>query len=302
MDQITRIGIFVAVVKEQSFAGAARRLGMTSSAVSKQIQTLEQDLKVKLLNRTTRHVAATEEGAIYFERAKRALVDLQEAEEEIHALKSHPRGPLRVSFPQSLGVKYLTGCAARFARSHPHVALDVSLNDRFIDPVNDGYDVVVRIGTLADSSLMTRRLASCPFMLCASADYIERHGRPQAPEDLVGHDVLAYSGNSAAHEWRYKNAAGQVGRVSLSASLRTDSGDMLCRAAVEGIGIAILPVFYVAEHLQAGRLQRLLPDHLTWPERDIHVLFRPNRYQPSRLRLFVDHLVKTASDFPWERR
>lgn len=302
MDRISRIGIFVAVVKEQSFAGAARRLGLTSSAVSKQVQNLEQDLKVKLLNRTTRHVAATEEGAIYFERAKRVLIDLQEAEEEIHELKSHPRGPLRVSFPQSLGVKYLTGCAARFARSHPHVALDVSLSDRFIDPVNDGYDVVVRIGSLADSSLMTRRLASCPFMLCASADYVERCGLPEAPEDLAGHDVLAYSGNTAAHEWRYKDAAGQVGRVSLSGSLRSDSGDMLCRAAVEGVGIAILPVFYVAEHLQAGRLRHLLPDHLTWPERDIHVLFRPNRYQPARLRLFVDHLVKTASDFPWERR
>jgi DNA-binding transcriptional LysR family regulator len=301
MDQITRIGIFVAVVKEQSFAGAARRLGLTSSAVSKQVQNLEQDLKVKLLNRTTRHVAATEEGAIYFERAKRALGDLREAEEEIHALKSNPRGPLRVSFPQSLGVKYLTGCAARFARAHPHVALDISLNDRFIDPVNDGYDVVVRVGSLADSSLLTRRLASCPFMLCASPGYIDRHGLPQAPEDLARQDVLAYSGNSASHEWRYKDAAGQVGRVSLSGSLRSDSGDMLCRAAIEGIGIAILPVFYVADHLRAGRLERLLPDHLTWPERDIHVLFRPNPYQPARLRLFVDHLVMTASDFPWER-
>lgn len=301
MDQISRIGIFVAVVKEQSFAGAARRLGMTSSAVSKQIQNLEQDLKIKLLNRTTRHVAATEEGAIYFERAKRALTDLQEAEEEIHELKSQPRGPLGVSLPQSLGVKYLTGCTARFARSHPHVSLDVSLNDRFIDPVNDGYDVVVRIGSLADSSLMTRRLASCPFMLCASADYIARRGLPETPGDLAAHDVLAYSGNRAAHEWRYKDATGQVGRVSLSGSLQSDSGDMLCRAALEGIGIVILPVFYVAEHLQAGRLQRLLPDHLTWPERDIRVLFRPNRYQPARLRLFVDHLVAAAGDFPWER-
>ncbi|WP_099826892.1 LysR family transcriptional regulator [Oceaniglobus indicus] len=301
MDQTTRIGIFVEVVQQQSFAGAARRLGMTSSAVSKQVQNLEQHLRVKLLNRTTRHVAVTEEGAIYFERAKRALGDLREAEEEIHALKAHPRGPLRVSLPQSLGVKYLTGCAARFARAYPHVALDVSLNDRFIDPVNDGYDVVVRIGSLADSSLMTRRLASCPFMLCASAGYIDRHGLPETPGDLAAHDVLAYSGNGAAHEWRYRTPAGQVGRVSLGGSLRSDSGDMLCRAALEGIGIAILPVFYVADHLQAGRLQHLLPDHLTWPERDIHVLFRPNRYQPARLRLFVDHLVKTASDFPWER-
>lgn len=301
MDQVARVGIFVAVVEERSFAGAARRIGMTSSAVSKQIQNLEQDLKVKLLNRTTRHVAVTEEGAVYFEGAKRALIDLQEAEEEIHELKSHPRGPLRVSLPHSLAVKYLIGCAARFARNYPQVALDVSLSDRFIDPVNDGYDVVVRIGSLADSTLVTRRLASCPFVLCASADYIDRRGLPETPDDLAAHDVLAYSGNNTVQEWRYKDLAGQVGRVSLSGSLRSDSGEMLCRAAVEGVGIAILPVFYVAEHLQTGRLQQLLSDHMTWPERDIHVLFRPNRYQPARLRLFVDHLVKTANEFPWEK-
>lgn len=298
---MTRIGVFVAVVEEESFAGAARRLGMTSSAVSKQIRNLEQGLKTKLLNRTTRHVSVTEEGAIYVERARRALTDLQEAEEEIHALKSQPRGPLRVSFPQSLGVKYLTGCAARFARAYPHVALDVSLNDRFIDPVNDGYDVVVRIGTLTDSALMTRRLAACPFMLCASPDYLDRRGIPMGPADLATHDVLVYTGAAGVHEWRYRDAAGQVGRVALSGSLKSDSGDMLCRAALEGIGIVILPVFYVAEHLEAGRLRHLLPDHQTWPERDIHVLFRPSRYQPARLRLLVDHLVETASGLPWEQ-
>jgi len=298
---MTRIGVFVAVVEQESFAGAARCLGMTSSAVSKQIQNLEQDLKAKLLNRTTRHVSVTEEGAVYYERSKRALTDLQEAEEEIHALKSQPRGPLRVSLPHSLGVKYLTGCAAEFARAHPQVTLDVSLNDRFIDPMNDGYDVVVRIGTLADSALMTRRLAACPFMLCASSDYLERRGTPGSPEDLAAHDVLAYTGNTGAHEWRFKDTTEQVGRVALSGSLKSDSGDMLCRAALEGVGIVILPVFYVAEHLRAGRLQHLLPEYRTWPERDIHVLFRPNRYQPTRLRLFVDYLVATAERFPWEQ-
>ncbi|PVA08243.1 LysR family transcriptional regulator [Thalassorhabdomicrobium marinisediminis] len=301
MDQVTRIGIFLAVVKAQSFAGAARSLGMTSSAVSKQVQNLEQDLGVKLLNRTTRHVAVTEEGAIYSERAKRALLDLQEAEEELHALKAQPRGPLRVSVPHGLGATYLTGSIAAFARTHPRVALDVSLSDRFIDPMNDGYDVVVRIGTLSDSSLMTRRLASCPFMLCASPDYLARHGTPETPEDLTRHEMLAYSGNQTLHEWRYRDGAGQVGRVTLGGAFRSDAGEMLCRAALDGIGIAILPVFYVADHLKAGHLEQLLPDHRTWPERDIHVLFQPSRYQPARLRLFVDHLVHTAADFPWER-
>ncbi len=208
---------------------------------------------------------------------------------------------LRVSLPHSLGVKYLTGFIARFASTHPHVALDVSLSDRFIDQMNDGYDVVVRIGSLSDSSLMTRRLASCPFLLCASPEYIPRNGLPETPDALAKHDVLAYTGNQSLHEWRYKEAAGQAGRVSLSGSFRSYSGEMLRRAVLEGIGIVILPVLYVADDLQEGRLQPLLPIYQTWPERDTHVLFRPNRYQPARLRLFVDELINTAVDFPWER-
>lgn len=300
MDRISRIGVFIAVVKEQSFAGAARNLGITSSAVSKQIQNLEMDLQVKLLNRTTRNVSVTEEGAIYFERAKRALDDLQEAQDEIYELKSHPRGPLKVSLPHSLGIKYLSDCVAKFAATFPDVALDVSLDDRFVDPVNDGFDVVVRIGSLKDTSLIARRLASCPFMLCASAGYLEQNGTPDTPEDLARHDVLAYTRNTGVHEWRYKDAAQQVGQISLSGTFRSDSGDMLCRAAIEGVGIAILPAFYVAEHLNVGRLQRLLPRYLTWPERDIHAVFRPNRYQSTRLRVFVDHLVATCKELPWE--
>ena len=300
VDRISRIGVFVAVVQEQSFVAAASKLGITSSAVSKQIQNLEMDLRVKLLNRTTRNVSVTEEGAIYFDRAKRALDDLQEAQDEIYELQSRLRGSLKVSLPLSLGIKYLSGCVAEFAATYPDVALDVSFNDRYVDPVNDGYDLVVRIGSLQDTSLIARRLASCPFMLSASAQYLEQNGTPNAPKDLKHHNMLAYTGNTGVHEWRYKDAEQKVGQVSLSGTLRSDSGDMLCRAAIEGVGIAILPAFYVAEHLNADRLQSLLPTYLTWPERDIHVVFRPNRYQSRRLRVFVDHLVAGCKRLPWE--
>ena len=300
MDQVSRVGVFIAVVKAQSFAGAGRVLGITSSAISKQIQNLERDLQVKLLNRTTRNVSLTEEGAIYFERAKRALDDLQEAKDEIYELKSHPRGPLKISLPLSLGVKYLCDCVAQFAAIYPDVTLDVSLDDRFVDPVNDGYDVVVRVGSLQDTSLIARRLASCPFFLCASTQYLERNGVPEIPADLAQHNVMAYSRNTGVHEWRYKDAAHQVGQVALNGTFKSDSGDLLCRTAVEGVGVALLPVFYVAEHLNAGRLQRVLPDYLTWPERDIHAVFRPNRYQSTRLRVFVDHLIAACKRLPWE--
>ena len=300
MDHISRVGIFIAVVQARSFAGAARDLGITSSAVSKQIQNLELNLQVKLLNRTTRNVSVTEEGAIYFERAKRALEDLEEAKEQIYELKSHPRGPLKVSLPLSLGVKYLGPVVAQFAATYPDVELDVSLDERFVDMASEGFDLVLRIGSLKDTSLIARRLASCPFIMCASADYLERKGTPKAPEDLLEHNVLAYTRNTGLHEWRYKDSAGQTGQVSLSGSFKSDSGDVLCNTAVEGVGIAILPVFYVAEHLKSRRLLQLLPDYHTWPERDIHAVFQPNRFQSTRLRLLVDHLAATCKQLPWE--
>jgi DNA-binding transcriptional LysR family regulator len=300
MDHISRIGVFIAVVQARSFAGAARVLGITSSAVSKQVQNLELDLQVKLLNRTTRNVSVTEEGAIYFERAKRALEDLQEAQEQIYELKSHPRGPLKVSLPLGLGAKYLGQAVAQFAANYRDVELDVSLDERFVDIVSEGFDLALRIGSLKDTSLIARRMASCPFVLCASAGYLDRNGTPETPEDLLHHNVLAYTRNTGLHEWRYKDQAGQVGQVSLSGSFKSDSGDVLCSTAVEGVGIAILPVFYVAEHLENRRLQQVLPDHLTWPERDIHAVFQPNRYQSTRLRLFVDHLAETCKQLPWE--
>jgi len=300
MDHVSRVGVFIAVVKAQSFAGAARVLGITSSAVSKQIQNLEQDLQVKLLNRTTRNVSVTEEGAVYYERAARALEDLQEAREQIYDLKSRPRGPLKISFPQSLGIKYFGQAIASFAAEYPEVELDVSLDERFVDIVNEGFDLAVRIGSLKDTSLIARRMASCPFVICASPGYLKKQGTPKMPDDLAHHNVLAFTGNSGLHEWRYQDATGQHGQVGLSGNFKSDSGDILCRAALEGVGIAILPVFYVAEHIKNQELHTVLSHYVTSPKRDIYAVFQPNRFQSTRQRLFVDHLVSTCKQLPWE--
>ncbi|WP_425038689.1 LysR family transcriptional regulator [Primorskyibacter sp. S187A] len=299
MDHISRIGVFIAVVKAGSFAGAARTLGITSSAVSKQIQNLEQDLRVKLLNRTTRIVSPTEEGVVYFDIASRALEDLIEAENQINELKSRPRGPLKVSFPQSLGIKYFGHAIAAFAAAYPEVELDVSLDDRLVDVAGEGFDLVVRIGALKDTSLIARRLAPCPLMLCASPAYLERHGTPHGPDDLAAHNVLEFTGNRGPHEWRYRDAASDTGQVSLRGSFKADSGEILCKAALEGLGIVLLPIFYVAEHLNSGRLIAVLPDCSTDPDREIYAVFPPNRFQSTRLRLFVDHLVTEAKTLPW---
>lgn len=299
MDHISRIGVFIAVVKAASFAGAAQALGITSSAVSKQIQNLEQDLQVKLLNRTTRNVSPTEEGAMYFERAARALEDLAEAEDEINELKSRPRGLLKVSLPQSLGIKYFGDAIARFAAQYPEVELDVSLDDRLVDVAAERFDLVVRIGYLADTSLIARRMADCPLVLCASPEYLRVHGTPQTPADLTKHNALAFTGNRGPHEWRYTNNAGETGQVALQGSFKSDSGDILCRAALRHVGIVLLPIFYVAEHLESHRLQHVLPNFTTSPKREIYAVFPPNRFQSTRLRLLVDHLVATTKQLPW---
>jgi DNA-binding transcriptional LysR family regulator len=301
MDHVSRVGVFLAVVKAQSFAGAARKLGITSSAVSKQIQNLERDLQVKLLNRTTRNVSVTEEGAFYYEPAGRALGDLQEAQEQIYEMKSRPQGPLKVSLPHSLSVKYLGQAIASFAAKYPEVELNISLDERFVDIVNENFDIVLRIGSLEDTSLIARRMASCPFILCASPNYLEINGEPNTPDDLSGHNVLTYTRNSGLHEWRYEDPAGKIGQVGLTGNFKSDSGDILCRAAIEGVGISILPAFYVTEHIEYQELQIVLPKYVTWPKREIYAVFQPNRYQSQRQRLFVDQLVATCKQLPWER-
>lgn len=299
MDHLSRIGIFIAVVKNQSFAGAARELGITSSAVSKQVQNLESELQVKLLNRTTRKVAATEEGAIFFERSARALDDLQEAKEHINELKINPKGSLKVSIPLSLGISYLIKDIAAFAKQYPDIHLDVSFDDRIVDIVNEGFDLVIRISELKDSSLIARKLALCPFAICASPEYLNSHSPIHLPEDLTDHNVLAYSRNTGLHEWRYKDQDGQSGQVSLTGTFKSDTGQMMCEAALQSVGIAILPIFYVAQHLKSGALIKIFPDHTTWPHRDIHAVFMPNRYLSTRLRLFVDHMATACKALPW---
>lgn len=290
MDHLSRIGIFVEVVKQESFAKAARILGITSSAVSKQVQNLEHDLKVKLLNRTTRKVTATEEGAIFFERASRALEDIREATEQINELKMTPRGPLRISAPASFGIMFLTRPIAEFARLYPDVRLDVQFDDRIIDMAEEGIDLAIRIGTLKDSTMIARKLAPCPVYICASTAYLKRHGKPEHPRDLAAHNVLAYTKNQGPHEWRYSAPDGAEGHVELSATFRCDSAEMMVEAAVQGIGIVISPFFFVRKEIEAGRLERVLADYDGCPERSLYAIFSPSRYLSARLRLFVDHI------------
>lgn len=299
MDHLSRIGIFVEVVRQESFAGAARELGITTSAVSKQIQNLEAGLKTKLLNRTTRRVSLTEEGAVFFERASHALEDIKEATNQVNELKATPRGPLRISAPMSFGARHLTRPIAEFARLYPDVRLDVQFDDRVIDISEEGFDLTLRIGALKDSSMISRKLADCPIYICASPEYLERHGEPRTAEELSRHNVLAYTRNRGAHEWRHKDATGVESVVGLTSTFKCDSADLMIEAARQGLGIVISPIFFVQDALADGTLKPIMTTYQTWPERNLYAIFPPNRFLSTRLRLFVDYIgAYCAKAFP----
>jgi DNA-binding transcriptional LysR family regulator len=290
MNALSRVAIFVEVAKQRSFAGAARELGLTPSAVSKQVQNLEQALTVKLLTRTTRSVTLTEEGALYFERASRAIADLDEAADLVNELRTTPRGNLKVSLPTTIGMRFLLGPIAEFARQYPEVILDVQFEDRLIDIHEEGFDVVLRIAALPDSTLAARKLADSPVQAFCSKGYIRANGKPDTPEDLVGHNVLAYTRNRGAHEWRYLGPDGATGTVGLQSSFKCDFAEMMIEAACQGIGIIICPRLFVTEEVRKGKLVPLLQDYESNPPRSLYAVFPANRYMSSRLRLFLDYM------------
>jgi DNA-binding transcriptional LysR family regulator len=300
MDHISRVALFLEVVKEQSFSAAARNLGMTGPALSKQVQNLEDQLGVRLLHRTTRQVTLTEEGAIYNERARRALEDLAEAEHQIQELKARPMGLLRINAPMSFGKQYLAGLIAAFAKEYPDVRMEVDFDDRLVDIIGEGYDVVVRISSLKDSTLIARRLAPCPIVMCASADYAAQYGLPQTPEQLANHKTILYTKNGPQTEWRYLAPDGTRGSVSLNRTFMANSSEMMAQACLQGVGITILPIFAVATHLAAGQLVRVLPNYETTPEINIYAVFPPNRHLSTKVRLFVNWLADGCKALPWE--
>jgi DNA-binding transcriptional LysR family regulator len=299
MDHISRIGIFLEVVKHKSFAGAARSIGISGPAVSKQVQALEDQLGVKLLHRTTRQVTLTEQGAIYNERARKALEDLDEAENHIKDLKQSPTGLLRINAPMSFGREYLSPSIATFAKTYPDVSMDVDYDDRHIDVIGEGYDVVIRIGALDDSSLIARKIATCPIVLCASPAFIAQHGVPQVPADISSLPAILYTKNGLYEQWSCVDSKGNPHTVKLSRHLAANNSGMMLEACRQGIGLAVLPIFTAIKHINSGDLVHLLPEHTTTPARNIYAMFPENRYLSTKVRLFIDHMTDFGKTLPW---
>lgn len=298
MDAPGQIALFVKVVELGGFTAAARELSVPKSTVSRQIARLEDRLGVRLLERTTRALRTTEAGRAYYERCARILADLQEAEDAITRHQVVPRGTLRITAPLTLGYLFLGEVIASFLQAWPEVRVEVSLSDRRVDLIEEGFDLAIRAGTLDDSSMIARRLGSTAFVCCASPDYLARRGAPRAPEDLADHECLLYEYSAPTGTWRLSpEVAVRVG----SARLVSNNGDLLRAAAVAGLGLTFAPRFIVGRDLRAGRLVPVLEEHVQ-ATGGIWALYPANRHLSAKVRAFVDHAIAALGPVPpWER-
>jgi len=289
MDLLNSMKIFVHVVDSASFSAAAQRLNLSRSVVSKQLQALESSLGVRLLQRTTRQVSPTEIGLAYHEHCLRILAEVETAGRLVASLQEEPRGTLKINAPMSFGTLHLGPAVAEFAERYPELNVQLTLDDRFINPLEEGFDVTIRIGELADSSLVARRIAAVPRRLYAAPDYLRRHGDPRHPNDLGGHACLHYGNLGSGAQWRLHGPDGEHS-LRLSGRLCSNNGEVLRDAAVRGLGIVLLPEFIVSDDLAAGRLRAVLSDYRPIPIA-IHALYPSRRQVAVKVRMFIDFLV-----------
>lgn len=288
---------FVRTVDRGSQAAAARGLAMTPAMVGRHIRALEDRLGVRLLNRTTATQSLTEAGAAFHAQAIALLDQWEDAERQAAERQPEPRGLLRVNAPMSFGARHLAAAVAGFCLRHPDLRVDLVLNDRVVDLVEDGFDMAVRIGRLRDSALVARRLAECRLVVCAAPAYLARRGTPGQPADLRRHDCLLYSYASEGDTWCFR-ADGNEECVRLRGSLVANNGDALLQAALAGQGVVLQPSFIAADALREGRLVRLLPGW-TLHRLDVYAVFPSAQHLPPKVRGFVDFLVARFQDPPF---
>jgi DNA-binding transcriptional LysR family regulator len=290
MEKVTSLRAFVKVVETGSFAEAGRQLRLSRSAISKQVAELEQSLGVQLLNRTTRHASPTENGQIYFERAFAVLSDLDAADQAVAQAQSTPSGLLRINAPMSFGTLRLGPEIAQFMEKYPDVKLQLVLSDDLLDPVRDGFDVTLRIAELESSSLIARKIAPIDRVVCASPDYLARHGIPTHPRDLRDHVSLTYGFLLTGNQWKLTGVDGDHW-IQPSWSLCVNNAEVLREAAIGGRGVALIPTFIAGEALATGALRAVLQDYRASPL-SLYAIYPPTRHLSVKVRLFIDFLVE----------
>jgi len=292
MEGFGAIPIFVAVVENDGFSAAARMLGVSTSAVSKRINQLEQHLGVRLLHRTTRKLSLTEAGERYFEHAVQALTAAGQAEDAVTEMQGEPQGKLKISSPMSFGRLHVAPLIPKLMMRYPKLRIDLVMDDRKVDLVAEGFDVAIRsaFGNLPASTLVARKLAPLRHALCASPDYIDRHGLPTSPAELIEHNCVLYSYSSDANEWTL-HGKGEPENVSVSGSYRVNNSEAILEALRQGIGIGRLPTFVAGPDLKAGRLVEVLESY-RFPDHAFYAVFPEREYLPAKVRAFLDFAVE----------
>jgi DNA-binding transcriptional LysR family regulator len=298
MDKFLEMKVFSAVVEAGSFTGATQVLDMSKAAVSRYVSELEERLGVRLLHRTTRKLSPTTEGEIFYARCRELLVNLDEAEAEITSRTGEAAGLLKVSVPVTFGLMHLAPLWPVFLARHPKLSLDITLSDRVVDLVEDGFDMAVRIGQLPTSSLISRKLAATRMVLCASPAYLQRRGRPAQPNDLLQHDVISYSLFSSGENWSFTGPAGEV-TVKVVPRIRTNSGDTCRAAALQGQGLILQPTFIVGPDLANGLLAETMPGYHSL-ELGIYAVYPSRKFVSPKVRLLIDFLVEAFAQPVWK--
>jgi DNA-binding transcriptional LysR family regulator len=288
--------LFARVVDAGSFASAAKALGQTRAAVSKQIAALEERVGAQLLSRTTRTMHLTEIGAEFYARCARIAEEAEEAERAVASLQGAPRGLLRIAAPVTFGRRYVAPLVAPFLARNPEIAVDLALSDVAPDVVEEGFDVAIRIAPRVDSTLAARPLAASRHVVCGAPSYFERRGAPRAPEDLRDHACLVYTGLPTPRLWRFRGGR----TVRVSGSFAVNHGESLRQAVVDGLGVAYMPTFIVGEDLARGRLLSVL-DAFAQSKQKVYAVHPRNRNLAPKVRVFVDFLVERfRGGPPWE--
>lgn len=290
------IFIFAKVVQSGSFSGASRELEVPKSTVSRKVSELERRLGARLLHRTTRKLALTDVGRTFYQHAARVVAEAEEAALAVSRMQQAPRGLLRVTVPLNFG--YLGPIITSFLERYPEVQVEVVCADRLVDLIEEGFDIAVRTGELADSSLVARSLGVLRSYLVASPTFLEKHGAPQHPQELERFDGVLFGAGGDRTRWRLRQNGTTV-TVTVKARLTVNDFDVLEEAVLSGLGIAMLPVFRCIEQLRGKQLQRVLPDWCS-PEIPLHAIYPSRRHLSPKVKLFLDHLREQMTPPPWE--
>jgi DNA-binding transcriptional LysR family regulator len=295
------MAVFKRAVDAGSFAAAARHFGISPEMAGNHVRGLEKHLGVRLLNRSTRRLNLTEAGGVYYERCTRILADIQDAEAEVGVLQASPRGLLRIAVPVTFGVLHVAPAVSDYITCYPEIRIDIVVSDRFVNLIEEGFEVAIRVGELQDSGLIARRLASARLIVCAAPSYLQRAGRPETPADLSRHACLIYTETATPEIWKFQSQDGRTETVHVSGPLTSTNPAFVHRMALAGHGVVRGPTFSLGADVAEGRLVPLLTGWRSH-ELSIHALYPHRSLLSAKIRSFVDFLAERFAPEPeWER-